>query len=158
MQLEFDTRGGIRRVYAIPVHDILRIRHNWAAGNVTPELIRRDGVIELPSYAGQDYSFTEESAVTEQGNQFNVSIKGRIPAHLACPKTIQMLRSGEWLVLHQDARGRIRLSGTALIPLRFTSISDSGQQHSELNGESFTFSAIESETSPECYIADTAQL
>ena len=158
MQLNFDNRGGIRRVYAIPVTDILRIRHNWTSRTVTPELRRRDGIVELPTYAGQDYAFTEERVLTDHGTRDNVSLKGRIPARLIQPSTIQKLSDGEWLVLHQDTCGRIRLSGTALVPLRFVSTSDSGQTAPELNGETFTFSAVESITSPECYIADINQL
>lgn len=154
MIFDFDTRGGIRRVYAIPVKNILRIRNNWTNHTVTPELLNRDGIVEIPSYAGQNYSFREEHSITDQGDRYNVAITGVIPSNLISHDDIQTLRHGEWLVLHQDTRGSIRMSGTQLVPLRFTSITDKGSSHAELNGESFTFSAIESQPSPECYIAD----
>ena len=158
MKLNFDTRGGIRRVYAIPAKDILRIRNNWANHTVTPELINRDGIVEIPSYAGQNYSFKEEHSITDHGDRYNVAITGVIPANLISNEDIQTLRLGEWFVLHQDTRGCIRMSGTPLVPLRFTSITDKGASHGELNGESFTFSAIESQPSLECDIADIACL
>lgn len=158
MKLDFDNRGGIRRMYAIPVKDILRIRSNWSLDNVTPELKRRDRIVELPFYAGQTYNFREEHAVTEDGDRYAISITGIIPSHLVDEWTIDVLRHDEWLVLHQDTRGRIRLSGTQLIPLRFSSVSDTGSAANELNGETFTFSAIEAEASPECHVADTDNL
>lgn len=158
MQLSFDNRGGIRRVYAIPAGDILRIRHNWEYGTVTPELRRRDGIIELPFYAGQTYNFREEHSLKDNGDCYAVSLAGIVPSHLVSTATIETLRHGEWLLLHQDTRGRIRLSGTVQIPLRFSSTSDTGSSPAELNGETFSFSATESESSPECYIADIANI
>lgn len=158
MQLNFDNRGGIRRMYAIPARDILRIRNNWSLGNVTPELKRRDRIVELPFYAGQTYSFREEHTLTEDGDRYTISITGIMPSHLVDEWTLDVLRHDEWLVLHQDTRGRIRLSGTQLIPLRFSSVSDTGTAANELNGETFTFSATEAEASPECYIADIGNL
>lgn len=154
MQFDFDNRGGIRRVYAIPAVNILRIRNNWEFGNITPELNSRENIIELPHYAGQTYSFTEEHTITEHGNRYAVTIEGIIPSHLVQANIIEDLRHGEWLVLHQDTRGRLRLSGTQQIPLRFSSTSNTGKAHQELNGEAFSFTAIEAESSPECYISD----
>jgi len=154
MQLNFDNRGGISRIYAIPAKDVLRIRNNWVFGNVTPELIRRDGIIELPIYAGQTYNFREEHSIAKHGNRYDISITGIIPSQYASEDMIETLRNGEWIVLHQDACGRIRLSGTQVIPLRYSSTCDTGSNHAELNGESFSFSATEAMASPKCYVAD----
>ena len=158
MQLNFENRGGIRRLYAIPVADILRIRRNWGTKTVTPELRRRDRVIALPAYAGQSYSFKEEKNHVDQGVRYSCSISGVIPAHLIKPEESVVLSYGEWIVLHQDARGRIRMSGTIDIPLQYDSTSDTGSSSVDLNGESFTFSAVEEHESYECYIADILSL
>ena len=83
-----------------------------------------------------------------------MEIKGVIPSHLIEDIDINTLRRGEWLVIHQDARGITRMTGTKLIPLRFSSTSDTGTELSNLNGEQFVFSAIEAEPSPECDIED----
>jgi hypothetical protein len=157
MQLDFDNRGGIRRMYAIPTRDILRISKKWSLDKVTPELKRRDRIIELP-FSEQTYNFREEHSVTEDGDRYAVSISGTIPSQLVDEWTLYELRCDEWIVLHQDARGRIRLSGTKLIPLRFSSVSDTGTAPNELNGETFNFSAIESEASPDCHIEDINNL
>lgn len=158
MQLNFDNRGGIRRMYAIPAEDILRIRNNWSLGNVTPELKSRSRIVEIPFYAGQKYNFREEHTITEDGDRYKINITGLMPSQFVDARTIDILRHGEWLVLHQDTRGRIRLSGSKQIPLRFFSVSDTGSAPNELNGETFTFDATENETSPECYIADMGKL
>lgn len=126
--------------------------------NVTPELSSRDGIIELPYYAGHHYAFTENHTLTEQGDRYDVSIQGMIPRQLTSEDVMQTLRKGEWIVLHEDARGVIRISGTQLIPLRYSSQQDTGDSPEVLNGETFKFSAIESEPSPECYIADFLNL
>lgn len=158
MQLNFDNRGGITRLYAIPTEDILRIRNNWGFGSVTPELNRRDRIIELPYYIGLGYQFNEEQTLTDNGHRYAVDINGIVPAHLMRADDIETLRHGMWMVLHQDARGRIRLSGTIQIPLVFTSKSGSGASAKELNGDTFSFSAIEENASPDCYIPDIRQL
>ena len=145
-------------MYAIPARDILRIRNNWSLGNITPELKRRDRIVELPFYAGDTYNFREEHSVTEDGDRYAICITGIMPSKYVDAGTIETLRQGEWLVLHQDSIGRIRLSGTQLVPLRFSSISDSGTCPADINGESFTFAATESEPSAECYIADISNI
>ena len=150
MQLNFDNRGGIKRIYAIPNEDTLRIDNNRSLGTATIQLSRTDQIVELPYYAGQNYSFSEEHTLTEQGDRYAVNISGVIPSQLMDTATTEKLRRGEWLVLHQDTRGRVRLSGTQLIPLRFSSTSSTGADFPELNGEAFSFSATVAESSPEC--------
>lgn len=154
MRLNFDNRGGICHVYAIPAECVSNIRNNWNRKTVTPELDDNEGIIKLPYYAGQNYSFTEQHSLNEQGDRYTVEIKGVIPSHLIEDIDINTLRRGEWLVIHQDARGITRMTGTKLIPLRFSSTSDTGTELSNLNGEQFVFSAIEAEPSPECDIED----
>lgn len=158
MRLDFDNRGGICHVYAIPIECVSNIKKNWNNKTVTPELSNNEGIIRLPYYAGQNYSFTEQHSLNEQGDRYAVEIKGVIPSQLIEDVDINTLRRGEWLVVHEDARGKIRLSGTKLIPLRFSSTSSSGTEPSNLNGEEFAFSAIEAETSPECHIENLDNL
>ena len=150
MRLNFDNRGGLCHVFAIPAECVSNIRNNWNRKTVTPELISNSGIIKLPYYAGQNYSFTEQHSLNEQGDLYAVEIKGIIPSQLIEDIDINTLQRGEWLVIHQDARGIIRLSGTKLIPLRFSSTRDTGTELSNPNGEEFVFSATEAEPSPEC--------
>lgn len=150
MQFDFDNRGGIRRIYALPNEDVLSIDNSRGLGIVSVQMGSTDRIVELPCYAGQNYSFSEEHTLKEQGDRYAVAISGVIPSQLIDAGTTEKLRRGEWLVLHQDTRGRIRLSGTKLIPLRFSSTSSTGADFPELNGEAFSFSATEAESSPEC--------
>ena len=150
MQFQFDNRGGIRRIYAIPKEDFLSIDSTRSLGNVKIRLGREDRIVELPYYAGQNYSFTEEHSLTENGDRYAVNISGVIPSQLLDTNTTENLRRGEWLVLHQDTRGIVRLSGTQLVPLRFSSKRATGADAKELNGDAFSFTATEAESSPEC--------
>lgn len=150
MRFKFDNRGGIIRIYAIPKEDILNIDDSQSLGKVTILLGRSDRIVEIPCYAGQNFGFSEQHSLTEQGDRYAVNISGVVPSQLMDINTTETLRHGEWLVLHQDRRGIVRLSGTLLIPLRFSSTSNTGVDLPELNGETFSFAATEAESSPEC--------
>lgn len=152
MQLNFDNRGGISRLYAIPSADVIDINTFTSHDIATATLSRSSGIIEIPFYPGHSYNFHERHTITEQGDIYNVNISGIIPSQLVNDNMIDTLRHGEWLVAHKDRRGFTRLSGTKLVPLRFTCASTSGSEHAELNGQEFEFTAKEENSSPVCKI------
>lgn len=151
MNLEFDNRGGVCRMYAVPASSLLRVRLNY--GNditYTPEFDNREEIIEIPYYADHNYSFNEVESWSSFGESYSVEITGTIPSNLILSKNVEKLRRGNWLVLHKDRRGRIRMSGTADVPLRCEITTSSGTATTDLNGEAFKFQGVEAVPSLVC--------
>lgn len=141
IDFDFDNVGGISRMYAIDVRGVHALTPNVLTGRYRLSLHRDAAVIEIPVYAPDSTSFSERQQLDDAGDVFHVSISGFIPRQNGAG-LVQALERGSWLVIHQDANGDILLSGSVDVPLVFTSDKSSGGDGG-LNGNSFTFSAVE---------------
>lgn len=152
-----DFRGGLAYIYAIPPGSLRRVRVDYASGDLFPEFRDRAGIIRLPvlESRAEGCRFVETHEWTESGDAYTVEVSGRFPPPgKGGEAVIRMLERGKWLVLHTDANGQTRLSGTEDIPLKFTREADTGAAPGETNGVRFTFSAVEPEASPVVRVAD----
>lgn len=159
MTLQFDNRGGIAYMYALPPTSLVRVRKNFfTKETLTPEFVNRGDILQIPVYAGAEFRYTEKKQYTEDGVMYYVEVSGVIPHHYIERQVIDKLARKGWLVVFCDKRGIVMLSGTQNIPLQFLYDDDSGSKESDTNGIRFTFSGMEAIPSIECDQVDILSL
>lgn len=148
IDFDFENVGGLHECYAIPAAAFKGTRVNLI--NNTHQLktmLSNTEIIAIPMYADDTFSFSEDDD-EEDGNKFwNPVIEGVIPKFGLNQDTIEKLARGEWIVLHEDNNGTVRLSGTEEIPLRCKTSPTTGRAISERSDTVFTFSASEQQPS-----------
>lgn len=132
----YDHVGGVVNMYAIPIQDFKKVSINHQTGVKSVIVTSLDNVITLPCFAGRT-SFKEDETLEEGGKLYAVEIAGFTP--IASDSLIRTLERGQWLVVHQDAVGNMKLSGTNEVPLNYTGTRSSGAAPAESNGKSFRF-------------------
>lgn len=148
IDFDFENVGGLNQCYAIPAAAFKGTRVNLI--NNTHQLktmLSNTEIIAIPMYADDTFSFTEEDE-EEDGNKFwNPVIEGIIPKFGLNNDTIEKLARGEWIVLHEDNNGVVRLSGTEEIPLRCTTLPATGRAFADRSETVFRFTASEQQPS-----------
>ena len=159
MKLQFDNRGGIAYMYALPPECLNRIRRNFGDDDTfSPEFVKSEKMIKVPCYAGSSHKFVEKKTLGEDGESYSLEISGVVPAHLMARNELKKLSKGRWLVVFQDKMGEIRMSGTKEIPLYFDYNDETGGQVTELNGYKFSFVAKQAKPSLVCVQVDLRSL
>lgn len=141
INFDFNNVGGLAEIYAIPLSDVLRIRHDFRRDTDALELVTRDNIIVIPVYGDRSFSFIEQKSTADGGDCWDLSIEGIIPK--LCRNNaalIERLERGVWLVLSSDNNGTALLSGSVDIPLQFSAEKATGDSFTALNGTTFTFS------------------
>lgn len=138
--------GGVTSAYAIPVSDFNKVTYNPTSGKISLTLKSLDNVIEIECYKGE--LFTEVLDETDEGLLYHPLFSGKIFS-VNREKTIILstLAGGEWLLLHHDKNGQMKLSGTVDVPLSFTYSDSTGDDGSCDGGISYQFSAHEPQAS-----------
>ena len=148
VDLIFDNIGGIRALYLLPKSDVQRIDTNFASEQVIVVMRTRVNIIKVEVPDNDTFLFREDMSIEDGGIQYSVAISGLVQGRLASALVREMER-GEWLAVHQDANGKILLSGTIDLPLRCVTQKSSGSTTTR-NGVPFTLQATEAEPSKEC--------
>lgn len=148
ISFNIDNVGGVAEIYAFPPADLLRLRHDYATGADSVELLTRENIVAIPVYPGRAFHFSEEKSLDDGGCCWSVSIEGVIPGiDNEHDELVGILERGEWLVLSMDNNGTARLSGTQEVPLQFSSTRSSGEEYAGLAGTEFSFQGVEPEPS-----------
>ena len=145
ISFNFDNVGGMSRLYLIDVGGLARVDTNLTDGRVRPVLASGARVYNIEVYGGEDFQFTEQMALEDEGETFNVSIIGFIP-RMDNLVTVAELECGEWIAVHEDANGTVLMSGTREVPLRFVTSKSTGTPATR-NATAFTLQATEPEPS-----------
>ena len=153
IDFDFDNVGGISSIYAFPPQDVQSVLLQPSKGTAKLTFNEDANIIQLPVYAPNSTSWSEDHTVGDAGDMYAVAISGFIPRH-ASSQLVNELSRGKWMVVHQDANGDIVLSGTTEVPLTFTSGKTTGTDGSTRNGTAFTFAA--NEPTPSILIDPTA--
>lgn len=136
-----DNIGGLLDVYAIPVSAVTAMTVNYATRVRSLTLSSTSGVVHIPVYADESFSFEEPHGRDDSGDYWQPSVSGVIPGtSFANADVLELLERGEWVVVHVDQNGVSRVSGDADTPLTFESTAQTGAAYTDRNGCAFTFS------------------
>lgn len=142
INLNTDQRGSISYLYAIPLTSFVRIDHDYHLGLDSLVLRQKQDIIQIPISDGCEWE--ESDKLAAGGIVFQPKITGKLnPAATNVPNIIYELIRGNWLVLHIDAIGTARLSGSVNVPMRFNTQSKSGQNLHDANQVQFSFSGLQ---------------
>lgn len=157
MHYDFENVGGLLQVIAVPPASFVQIRKDYAADLNYLELRNREGIVSIPVYANDTYSYNEDKEVNDAGDCWNVSIEGVIPKlSPANHQLMEMLERGLWYVLAVDGNGVVHWCGQEDALMLFNTNKTSGRSVSERNGTSFTFTCIQDE--PTSYIENMEEI
>ena len=102
---DFENIGGLLQVLAVPPSSFLRIRKDYVTNLNYLELRNRDGIISLPIYADDTYSFSEDKENGDAGDAWSVRVEGVIPKLSPVNRELlEVLERGLWYVLTETAR------------------------------------------------------
>lgn len=142
INLNTDQRGSIAYLYAIPTSSFVRINHDYHTGLESLVLRQIQDIIQIPISDGCEWE--ESDKIAAGGIVFQPKITGKLnPAATNVPNIIYELIRGNWLVLHIDAIGTARLSGSVNVPMRFNTQSKSGQHLHDANQVQFSLSGLQ---------------
>ena len=148
VNFDFDNIGGLSKVFAIPPDSFVRIRTDYVDNTKSLELRRRENIIEIPIYADDTFSYTEEQLDSDAGDGYSILIEGVIPKHSNINnKVVEDLERGVWLILTEDNNGVVRLSGDDNVKLKFISNKTTGKKATIRNGISFTLQCVQEDPS-----------
>ena len=144
-----DNIGGVALIFAIPVSAFIRVKKDYVSGLSYVSVSSKDDIIQIPVINDSSFSFIESQSLESGGDMYAVKISGVIPRIDISDDIRRELERGEWMVMHADANGSFRISGSEDVPLIFSSSRSTGGSPSSLNGNSFSFSGNEPDPSEE---------
>lgn len=154
---DFENIGGLLQVIAVPPSSFLRVRKDYVTSLNYLELRNRDGIISLPIYADDTYSFSEDKENGDAGDAWSVRVEGVIPKLSPVNRELlEVLERGLWYVLAVDGNGEVHWCGQEEALLQFNTNKTSGQTATNRNGTTFTFSCVQDE--PTVYITEMEDL
>ena len=138
LNFDFSTVGGVANIYAIPLSSYSGVSMNYATGNRYLTLLNTTGVIKIPRFADETFSFEETHGRDEHGDYWDPLVRGVIPnASLDNASVIEELERGEWIVLTVDHNGAVRVCGDGDTRLSFSTTASTGSTYADRNHTAF---------------------